>query len=124
MASNHNLYISHFKGNVTHKLSYYGYSYTRNKVYHGKKGESWHFQCDQRKTCKATYIRNPDLTWKQGSHWEKNVHATHQPNFDRTEAEMIRGRLKHLAKEHPKLPAEHISSIGLKYASVSAQVIK
>ena len=72
MASQHNLYTCNYKGKVTNKLSFCGYAYTRNKVFSGKKGDTWYFICDQRNICKAQYTRNPDGTWKQGKeHWTK-----------------------------------------------------
>ncbi len=123
MASKHNLYTCNYKGKVTSKLSFCGYTYTRNKVFSGKNGDTWYFICDQRNICKAKYTRNPDGTWKQGKdHWTKSVHSTHQPNFDRTEAEMARGRLRDFGKQFPELPAAHLMAVGIRDVSLSAQV--
>jgi len=42
---------------------------------------------------------------ENGSKDLTDLHATHRPDFDRTEAEMICGQLRDLTKKHTESPA-------------------
>ena len=87
MASNYNLYLSSYKLKTT-KLSYCGYTYYLSRTINGTK----YYRCDERGICDAGLI-NKGTSYKPSlRHWSDKVHATHRPDFDKSEAEMTRGR--------------------------------
>jgi len=121
MASNYILYTSTYKNKITEKLSYSGYTYSLRNKYKG----SFYYYCDHREICQASLIRSPDQSYKHGRNgWgpRNKVHVSHEPSFDKTGAEMVYGRLKKLARQHPELPTSRILSMALEDVPLSVQV--
>jgi hypothetical protein len=99
MASTAQFYFSSYKKN-TWKLSYLynGYTYYRNTTIKGVE----YYKCDERSICQATYIKTGDDLKPGRKYWARGVHSSHKPDFDKSQAELLRGRTKMIQNFHRK----------------------